>query len=41
MCQTGYIGLDITGTLTCPLRNSINGNVDDYILISSVLEEGT
>jgi hypothetical protein len=36
MCQTGYIGLDITGTLTCPLRSFMKGDVDDYILISSV-----
>lgn len=35
MCKTGYIGLDIAGTLTCPTRRVLDSAIQDYILVSS------
>ena len=41
MCQSGYISIDITGTMTCPLRRLKDACVDGYLLVSSSDEDST
>jgi hypothetical protein len=38
-CKTGFIGLEISGSLTCPTRNTSDQSIQDYIVVSSFEED--